>query len=226
MSIHTRPSSTRTSIRSPGPYGGRPETNRRSRSWASSDSDTPNTELSSESSAPWCWITYGTTESSLGRRSEARAGRVSFRPSAGGKDAPQAIGDRLAELRRREHLRVRAEGEDPVDEGLPVADLHGGFGPAVRTHGARVRRCPPGDVGGKRDDGRPVLVRLPRAGRDVRRGGEALGRGRPLSGILHFALDPGDTEGAHVSPSAVVSDHVPLPGPCEQAVRLDLPVGD
>src|SRR3954464_6490913 len=120
MSIQTRPSSTRTSIRSPGPYGGSPETKSRSRSCASSDSDTPNTELNSESSAPWCWITYGTMDSSLRRRSEARGGRVSRRASAGDKHAPQTVRDGGPELRRREDLRVGPEGEHPVDERVPI----------------------------------------------------------------------------------------------------------
>src|SRR4051794_27083716 len=212
MSIQTWPSSTRTSIRSPGPYGGKPETNRRSRSCASSDSETPNTELSSESAAPWCWITYGTTESSLRSRSEARAGRVSFLASAGGKNAPQAVGDGLPELGRRQHLGVRTQREHPVDERLSVADLHARFGPAVRANGARAGRRPPGDVRGERHDRRGVLVLLPGAGRDVLRGGEALWRGGSLAGILHVVLDPGDTERPHVSPPAIVSDHVPLPG--------------
>src|SRR5436190_13675553 len=146
MSIQTRPSSTRTAIRSPGPYGGRPETNRRSRSWARSDSDTPNTELSSESSAPSCWITYGTTDSSRRSRSEARAGRGSRRASAGGKDAPEALRDGLPELRWGKDLRIRPEGEHPVDERIAVAHLDARLRPAVRAHRAAGGRRPPGDV--------------------------------------------------------------------------------
>src|SRR5437868_12117975 len=129
MSIQTWPSSTRTSIRSPGPYGGRPETNSRPRSCARSDSDTPNTELSSESFAPRCWITYGTTESSRRKRSEARGGRASRRASAGGKDAPESFRDGLPERRRGEDLCVGPEGEHPVDERVAIPDFDARLGP-------------------------------------------------------------------------------------------------
>src|SRR5436190_2437130 len=226
MSIHTRPSSTRTSIRSPGPYGGRPETNRRSRSCARSDSDTPKTELSSESSAPWCWITYGTTESSRRRRSEARGGRVSRGASAGGKDAPQTFPDGFPERRRGEDLSVEPEGEHPVDERAAVADLDARLGPPVRPHRATARGGPPRHLWGERDGGRGVLVLLPGAGSDVLRGGEALRRRGSLTGVGDVALDPGDPERPQVAAPAVVPDHVPLPRPREEPVRLDLPIGD
>src|SRR5262245_57468087 len=97
-----------TSIRSPGPYGGRPDTNSRSMSASRSASDIPNSSAASATLVPSLRTRYGTTVSSRRRRSEARSGAL--RPErvalSGGKDRLDAFDDLGADLARLEDLGV------------------------------------------------------------------------------------------------------------------------
>src|SRR2546421_9702134 len=128
MSTHTRPSSsTSTSIRSPGPYGGSPDRNRRLRSERRSLRDTPNNRVSSSTLVPWCLTRYGTTSSSRWSRAE------DFDPesSPGGKGRLQPAADLRSELFRSEGLGVRAERQHPRGQALGGSTRHRDLDPPV-----------------------------------------------------------------------------------------------
>src|SRR6266511_1814204 len=148
MPIHTRPSSTWTSMRSPGPYGGRPETNSRLRSSRSSRSPTPKSRESSPTWAPGWRTTYGTTTNSRRSRSDALDG---WRAVVGLAMRCQRLqpGDHVVSDRlRRIHAGVRAEGQDPRGERVTLAGGHVHLDPAVvprlqHLGAGHVPDCPP-----------------------------------------------------------------------------------
>src|SRR2546423_8107190 len=160
MSTHTRPSSsTSTSIRSPGPYGGSPERKSRLKSDRRSFLDTPNSWVSSSTLVPGCFTRYGTTSSRRCRRADdldSTPPPLSF----GVKRRLQPSDDLVAELWRSDRRGVGAEREHPGGEALRRPPRDGDLHPPVvaGSFHASARHAadgPPGHVGGERDRGLP-----------------------------------------------------------------------
>src|SRR5512134_2937114 len=159
-----------TSIRSPGPYGGSPDTN--------------SSRMSSATSVPGCWTRYGTTTRRRRSRSEAFGG---LRRSAGGNRLLQAADDLAPQVLGLHDHRVGPERQDPGREPLPRAvrhgDLHPPGGALADDLGAlQALRRPPRHLGRERHGG--PLLGLPRApGADLHvvGGPEALGRSAALA---------------------------------------------
>src|SRR6185503_992382 len=123
MPIQMRPSWMSTSIRSPGPYGGSPETNSRSRSARSSGSDIPNRSAASATLVPWFRTRYGTTVSSRRRRSDAFSGALRAAPErqplSGANDRLQPAQDLRSELGGLHDLCIGSERQDPRGQAFP-----------------------------------------------------------------------------------------------------------
>src|SRR6266536_1555074 len=148
----TRSPSIHASMRSPGPYGGTPDTNSRSRSAASDSRVMAKRAQTWSTVASGCAITHGTRASSRCRRPAALASgfpgprrltaapprrspgpgasRPRLRRACGDgaraldqrEQAGQAAAGPLAELLRLHHLDAVADR--PVHEALPVDDRH------------------------------------------------------------------------------------------------------
>src|SRR4030095_16243289 len=135
MPIQMRPSWMSTSMRSPGPYGGSPETNSRSRSASSSGSDIPNRSAASATLVPWFRTRYGTTVSSRRSRSDALSGALRVaperRPLSRGKDLLQPFDDRRSKFGGLGDLGVGPERQDPRDQSLPRRPGNAYFDPAI-----------------------------------------------------------------------------------------------
>src|SRR5262245_22662182 len=118
-------------MRSPGPYGGRPDTNSRFRSSRSSVSPTPNRRVSSSTRTPGWRTTYGTTTSSRRSRSEARVDRrVVVRSGMFGKGL-QSVHHVIPNGSRGVHPGVRPERQDPGSERVRLAGGDVDLDPAV-----------------------------------------------------------------------------------------------
>src|SRR5262245_54462307 len=194
-----RPSWMSTSIRSPGPYGGRPETNNRSRSASRSASDIPKRPAASATLVPSLRTRYGTTVRSRRRRSEARSGAL--RPDraapSGGKDRLDAIDDLGPDLGRLEDLGVGPEREHPRHQLLPRRPGHPNLDPPVASGPQRLgipnaAYRPPRDLRRERHDGRDRgFLGGQRAAPHVVGGAEPLGRPRALAAQVERPRDPG-----------------------------------
>src|SRR4029453_9006204 len=147
MPIQMRPSWMSTSMRSPGPYGGSPEPNSRSRSASSSGSDIPNRSAASATLVPWFRTRYGTTVSSRRRRSAAFSGALGAAPgrppSSGGNDRLQPAQDLRSELGGFHGLRVGSERQDPWDQPFPRRPGHPHLDPPVLPGTDGLRAPPP-----------------------------------------------------------------------------------
>src|SRR5262245_56987301 len=208
MPIQIRPSWMSTSIRSPGPYGGSPDTNKRSRSASRSASDIPNSSAASATRVPWLRTRYGTTVNKRRRRSEARSGAFLLVPRpervlaafSGTKDRLDSPEDLGPGLLRLQDLGVGSERQHPRDELLPMGPRHPDLDPSVLAGTERLGLAyaphrPPGDLGregNRRGDG--GLFDVEWAAPDVVRRAEALGRRRALTFEHEGARDPRETE--------------------------------
>src|SRR6266508_5224495 len=143
MPIQMRPSWMSTSIRSPGPYGGSPETNSRSRSANSSGSDIPNRSAAPATRVPWFRTRYGTTVRRRRRRSDAFSGALRVPPErpppSGDNDRLQPVQDLRSELGGLHGLRVGSERQDPGDQALPRRPGHAHLDPPVLPDPYRLR---------------------------------------------------------------------------------------
>src|SRR4029453_16662979 len=220
MPIQMRPSWMSTSMRSPGPYGGSPETNSRSRSASSSGSDIPNRSAASATLVPWFRTRYGTTVSSRRRRSDAFSGALRAAPerapSSGGNDRLQPAQGLRSELGGFDGLRVGSERQDPRDQPFPRRPGHPHLDPPVLPgpNGLRARDPlgrPPRDVGRERDRGGALRVAgAPGTRPDVLGGAEALGRLGPLPLDLEVVRDPRQPERSDLLAVEVQADEVPV----------------
>src|SRR3990172_6733542 len=177
-----------TSMRSPGPYGGRPDTKSRRRSSKRASSGTPNSLVTSVSSVPGGCTRYGRRRRSLGSRSDAFS---AFFRSADGKRRLQAAEHVPPEFLGLERDRVGAERQDPRCEALagPVrdGDLHPAVGTLLQDLGPlQTLRGPPGDLG-REGDARSLLrlAGTPRAHLYVVGRAEAPGRDAPPPYLPH-----------------------------------------
>src|SRR5919204_275367 len=229
MPIQIRPSCTSTSIRSPGPYGGRPETNRRSRSSSNSCSDTPNSSIASSTGVPGWRTRYGTTTRRRRSRSDAFLGAVRAR-SDRGKRRLQPRHDLVAELRWLPRLGVRAEGEDPSGQALARLPRHPYECPAVlaRADGFGGRYplgSQPCHLGRERNHGRRLgLSRTPRPRLDVVGSAEPVRRLAPVAFVRDVGGEARQPERADLVASYVTPHDVPPSAAQHEPVRVDDPL--
>src|SRR5690349_11010673 len=113
----TRSPSRAMSMRSPGPYPGRPHTHSSSRSSRSCRSVTPRSAAAPATAIPGRASRYGTRLSSRPSRS---ADPVMVPPVRGG-DLVEPFDDEVADLRRVEDARVRSVPDELRGQPLGVA---------------------------------------------------------------------------------------------------------
>src|SRR5688572_19986618 len=191
-----------TSMRSPGPYGGRPVTKSRFRSAVRSDSVTSKSLESSSTFVPGWRTTYGTIASRRRSRSAVLES---------GTDGLEACHDGIPHRFGGDDLCIGTEREDPGDEGVGTRRWHFRLGPAVlacakRSRVRDARQCPPGNLGAERDLGPNLgFTEAPRTGGDVFRCMESRRWCLPLSGVSDRRKDAGQAERPRLPPSPVVS---------------------